>query len=190
MARRLVQSLGPDVATYISFDSYYRDLADLTIAERSEVNFDHPDSLDVELMIDHLETLRAGGEVAVPVYDFSNHTRSADLHVVDAKRFVVIEGILLFAFEQVRERLDYLIFRDCPESVRAERRFRRDVRDRGRTPESVREQWSTTVQPMHDIYVQPFARFAHRVTRHGEELDAVLPAIANAVRRGESLTSS
>lgn len=190
MARRLVESLGENVASYISFDSYYRDLSELTIEERAAVNFDHPDSLDVELLVTHLEALRAGTEVAVPVYDFATHTRSGDLQIVDATDFIVIEGILLFAFEEIRDQLDYLIFRDCPEDIRAERRFKRDIRDRGRTPESVREQWATTVQPMHEVYVQPFARFAHRVTTHGvEELEDVLPEIAEAVRRGEPLSA-
>lgn len=191
MARRLVEALGHDVARYISFDSYYRDLSNLTIEERAAFNFDHPDSLDVELLVSHLEALRADTEVAVPVYDFTTHTRSADIQIVEPAPFIVIEGILLFAFEQIRDQLDYLIFRDCPEAVRAERRFKRDVRERGRTPESVREQWETTVQPMHEIYVEPFARFAHRVTTHGvEELDDILPAIAEAVRRGEPLTTA
>lgn len=191
MARRLVESLGQNAASYISFDSYYRDLSELTIEERAAVNFDHPDSLDVELLVVHLEALRNGNDVAVPVYDFTTHTRSGDLQIIEATDFIVIEGILLFAFEEIRNQLDYLIFRDCPEDVRAERRFKRDVRDRGRTPESVREQWSTTVQPMHEIYVQPFAQFADRVTTHGlEELDDVLPGIAEAVRRGESLSTT
>ncbi len=190
MARRLVESLGKDVASYISFDSYYRDLSELTIEERAAVNFDHPDSLDVDLLVAHLEALRGGIEVAVPIYDFATHTRSGDIQIVEATDFIVIEGILLFAFEEVRNQLDYLIFRDCPEDIRAQRRFKRDVRDRGRTPESVREQWATTVQPMHEIYVQPFAEFAHRVTTHGvEELDDVLPDIAEAVRRGEPLSA-
>ena len=191
MARRLVEMLGPDVAGYISFDSYYRDHSHLTVEERAAVNFDHPDSLDVELLVSHLAAVRAGHEVAVPVYDFATHTRSEDIQIVDATDFVVIEGILLFAFEEIRDQLDYLIFRDCPEEVRAARRLKRDVRERGRTPESVRTQWETTVRPMHDVYVQPFAQYAHRITTHGvEELEDVLPDIAEAVRRGEPLTAA
>jgi uridine kinase len=181
LALRLVDALGPDVATCISFDSYYHDYSALTVDERAGLNFDHPASLDVELLIDHLRALRAGREVAVPVYDFVNHTRSGDLDVVAPRRFVIIEGILLFSFPQVRAELDYLVFRDCDEVTRAERRYRRDVSERGRTPESVRHQWVSNVQPMHEIHVEPFARYADLVTTHDQELDDVVAAIATSL---------
>ncbi len=187
LAHRLVDALGPDSATCVSFDSYYRDHSGLTLEQRAEVNFDHPDSLDVDLLVNHLQSLKAGDEVAVPVYDFSTHTRSGDLDIVAPKRFVFIEGILLFAFEEVRNNLDYLIFRHCPDDVRAQRRFKRDIEERGRTPESVREQWATTVQPMHDIYVEPFSRYANLVTEHGQDLDALVAEIAESLRQGGEL---
>ncbi|MEM7274998.1 MAG: uridine kinase [Actinomycetota bacterium] len=186
MARRLVDALGADRAAYLSFDSYYRDHSHLTVEQRAAVNFDHPDSLDVELLIEHLRALRAGTEVAVPVYDFSTHTRSGDLEMVAPKDFVVIEGILLFAFEAIRDELDFMIFRDCPEPVRAERRIERDIVERGRTPESVREQWATTVRPMHDVFVQPYAKHADIVTEHGDELEDLLPSLVAAIHRERS----
>jgi uridine kinase len=184
LAHRLVGALGDDQATCLSFDSYYRDFSQLTVEERAEVNFDHPESLDVELLVDHLTALRAGNEVAVPVYDFTTHTRSGDLELVAPRRFVFIEGILLFAFEEIRNNLDYLIFRDCPEEIRAQRRFERDVQERGRTPESVRAQWEATVKPMHDIYVEPFAQYADLVTTHGLDLDHLVEEIAQSLRQG------
>lgn len=187
LARRLVESLGTDNAICISFDSYYRDLSQFSVEERAKVNFDHPDSLDVALLVEHLQTLKAGDEVAVPVYDFATHTRSGDIDMVSSHRFVIIEGILLFAFEQIRANLDYMIFRDCPTDIRAGRRFKRDVQERGRTPESVRTQWATTVQPMHEIYVEPFMAHADLVTTHGLDLDGVVTDIAESLRQGGPL---
>lgn len=174
LAQRLVQSLGSDDAVCVSFDSYYRDMADLTVEERSVVNFDHPDSLDVEMLVDHLQSLRAGNEVAVPDYDFANHTRSGDLELVRPHRFIIVEGILLFAFEEIRSELDLLIFRHCDEETRARRRLRRDVNERGRTPASVRAQWATTVQPMHELHVEPYAGHADVVTTQDQDLDRVV----------------
>ena len=182
LANRLVAALGSSAAACISFDSYYHDYSGLSVDERAGVNFDHPDSLDVDLLVEHLQTLRAGREIAVPVYDFANHTRSGDLELVAPSRFVIIEGILLFAFARIRRELDFLIFRDCEEPVRAQRRFRRDVSQRGHTPESVRSQWESTVQPMHEIYVAPFARHADLVTTHGEDLDEVVARIAESLQ--------
>lgn len=187
LARRLVEALGHDSAICISFDSYYRDHSHMTVDERAKVNFDHPDSLDVPLLVEHLEALKNGHEVAVPVYDFATHTRSGDIDMVAPHDFVIIEGILLLAFQEVRDRLDYMIFRDCPTEVRAQRRFKRDVQERGRTPESVRAQWATTVQPMHEVYVAPFAAHADLVTTHGLELDEVVADIAESLRRGGPL---
>lgn len=184
LAHRLVDALGPGMATCVSFDSYYRDHSHLTVEQRALVNFDHPDSLDVDLLVEHLEILRSGNDVAVPVYDFTTHTRSGDLDIVSPHPFVFIEGILLFAFEQIRDALDLMIFRHCPDEIRAERRFTRDVEKRGRTPESVRSQWETTVQPMHEIYVEPFAHHAHLVTHHGQDLDALVVDIADSLRNG------
>ena len=188
LARRLVEALGTEAATCISFDSYYRDHSHMTVDERAKVNFDHPDSLDVPLLVSHIQALRAGNNVAVPVYDFATHTRSGEVDIVEPHEFVIIEGILLFAFEEIRNNLDHLIYRDCPVEVRAERRFKRDVQERGRTPESVRAQWASTVQPMHEIYVAPNAEHADRVTTHGLDLDTVVAKIASSLLEGGPLS--
>lgn len=187
LANRLVDELGHDQATCISFDSYYRDHSALTVEQRAEVNFDHPDSLDVDLLVDHLQALKDGHEVAVPVYDFATHTRSGDIEIVQPRRFILIEGILLFAFEQIRDNLDHLIFRQCPDDVRATRRFARDIEERGRTPESVRSQWNETVLPMHNRFVEPYASYADVVTTHGRDLDQVVHELAAGLRQGGPL---
>ncbi len=185
LAQRLVGALGSQDAVCVSFDSYYRDLAHLTVEQRAAVNFDHPDSLDVDMLVDHLQSLRAGNEVAVPHYDFANHTRSGDIDLISPQRFVIVEGILLFAFAAIRDELDVLVFRDCPEETRAERRLRRDVTERGRTPDSVRHQWATTVQPMHELHVEPYARHAHVVTTQAQELDDAVTAVLDLIRATE-----
>lgn len=182
LAQRLVNALGPGEAICLSFDSYYRDLAELTVEQRAQVNFDHPDSLDVEMLVEHLRSLRKGSEVAVPDYDFANHTRSGHLELVRPHRFIIVEGILLFAFEQIRAELDVLVFRHCDEATRAERRLRRDVVERGRTPESVRAQWAETVQPMHELHVEPYAHHADVITDQADDLDRVVDELTARLR--------
>ncbi len=181
LSSKLVEQLGDHRTACLSFDSYYHDFSHLSPAERAEVNFDHPDSLDEELLLAHLDALRSGSSIGVPTYDFASHTRSDEIQLVGPAEYVVIEGILLFSSPLVRERLDHLIFRDCPSGVRFERRMLRDVETRGRTPDSVEAQWKTTVQPMHEIYVEPHAAFADLVTRHGYDLERAVDRIVEAL---------
>jgi len=167
LARELARELGSSRTGILSFDSYYHDLAHLTTDERATVNFDAPDSLDVELLTDHLAALRRGAEVAVPVYDFASHTRSGDVDIIEPTDYIVIEGILLFAFTEIRDLIDYGVYLDCPGDIRYQRRLVRDVNHRGRTPDSVAEQWETTVAPMHDLHVEPYAPHAHFLATYG-----------------------
>lgn len=179
-----------DSATF-AFDSYYRDLAHLTPQQRAEVNFDHPDSLDVELFVEHLQLLRQSHEIAVPVYDFATHRRTSDVHLIDPKPVVVVEGILLLAFPEVRDCLDLTVFRDCPEDTRFDRRLARDVAERGRTPESVRTQFDATVKPMHDEFVQPGKGVADLVTEFSEELeDACVRVLAQIAKLRAGVATS
>lgn len=167
----------------VSFDSYYCDQGHLTPEDRALVNYDHPSSLDGELMVQHLNQLRAGHEAAIPVYDFATHTRSDDLRIVEPADVIVVEGILLFAFPEVLAELDLRVFRRCPEEVRFERRIYRDCRERGRTPESVWDQLRTTVKPMHDSFVEPHAADADVVTEHGEDLDGITESLTTHLLR-------
>ena len=165
----------------LSFDSYYHDQMDLTVEERAEVNYDHPDSLDHELLVEHLRALAANRSIAVPVYDFTSHCRSTDINIVEPTEVVVVEGILLFAFEAVRRELDLLVFRRCPEDVRFSRRIKRDIAERGRSLESIEAQLAATVKPMHDRYVEPYAAEADFVTEHGQELSVVTEQVVDLV---------
>lgn len=163
LATVVADHLGEDRASLLAFDTYYRDHGHLPPAERAEVNYDHPDSLDSELFVQHLDRLTAGDDIEAPVYDFATHTRTTDTITVPARSIIIVEGILLFAFDGIVDRLELRIFRDCPEPLRFRRRVRRDVAERGRTPESVSHQFEATVKPMHDLYVQPSMDLAHLV---------------------------
>lgn len=174
----------------LSFDSYYRDQGHLTPDVRSKVNYDHPDALDSELLIQHLDLLRAGHQAPVPIYDFATHTRQKGVTLVGPAEVIVVEGILLFSFSSIVQRLDYRVFRQCPESIRFARRIKRDVRDRGRSLESVRTQLATTVKPMHDQFVEPYALRAHRLTNHGEEAGDVAVEIVEHVSNATMLETA
>jgi len=154
LVRGLADRLGADVSV-LWFDEYYHDLVHLTPDERALVNYDHPDSLDVDLLVSHLDGLLAGRPAEVPVYDFTTHTRTGTTRRVDPRPVIVVDGILVLAFPVIRERLDVSVFVEAPAEVRLARRLDRDVRERGRTPESVRTQFAATVAPMHDAFVSP-----------------------------------
>jgi uridine kinase len=161
LAGALGAALGPDRCATITFDRYYRDLAGRSAPERASVNFDHPDSLDDALFGEHLDGLRAGNPVDVPVYDFATHSRAATVDRVEPRSVVVVDGILLLAVSHLAERLDHAVFVDVPDSVRLARRIARDRVERGRSEESVRAQFAATVVPMHQRFVQPSAMLAH-----------------------------
>ena len=177
LTRRLVDRLGPQNASVLAFDAYYRDLSHLPFAERRSRNFDHPDSLDSALFLQHLDALRQGIDVEVPVYDFATHTLSGRFERVAAAPLLLVEGILLLAFEEVAERLDFSVFLDVPYDVRLQRRIQRDVAERGRPEDHVRRQFAATVAPMHDAYVQPSLHKAHRIVTPG----IVTPADADSL---------
>jgi len=181
-AEGIRQQWGSNAATVISFDAYYHDQSNVDVATRATVNYDHPDSLEADLLISHIQQLKLGCDVDIPVYDFTQHTRSPQTQRVEASDVVVIEGILLFSYPELRNEFDYRAFRDCPESVRFERRLRRDIHERGRSPASIRQQLQTTVKPMHDQYVQPHSDSADFVTYHGEDLEVVADKLVEQIQ--------
>ncbi len=148
-------------------DSYYRDLSHLPMEERVKVNFDHPDSLDNGLLIDHIKALRAGRGVDKPIYDFKIHTRLPRTEPVPWAPVVVVEGILILADPRVRELLDIKVFVDTDADIRLFRRIRRDIRDRGRSFEAIRAQYYATVRPMHLQFVEPSKRWADVIIPEG-----------------------
>lgn len=158
-----VASSAPVPTARLAFDSYYRDQRDRSMAERTRVNYDHPNSLDVDQFVADLATLRAGRQLAAPVYDFSTHTRSADVEVIEPEPIVIVDGILLFVFPEVCELLDLRVFVEVSDVLRTERRLARDVAERGRTRSQALDQIERTVRPMYGEFVQPSVDQAHVV---------------------------
>ncbi len=178
----LTSRLRGDVSV-LWFDEYYHDLVHLSPEQRAAVNFDHPDSLDEALLIEHLDGLLAGRPVDVPVYDFATHTRTGRTRRVEPRPVVVVDGILVLAVPALRSRLDLAVFVDAPAEVRLARRMYRDVRERGRTTASVRAQFEATVAPMHETFVDPSAEYADLRLDGTGDLDANLDVVADAVDR-------
>ncbi len=182
VARNILGRLALDSITVFQQDAYYRDLADLPSAQRATRNFDHPDSIEIELFVSHLRELKDGSPIEQPVYDFSRHARTSGTIRVEPRDVILAEGILLFHFPEVRELLDVKIYVDTPPDIRLLRRFRRDIRERGRTFESVGEQYVTTVRPMHEEFVEPSKRFADVIIPEGGENEIAIDMIASRVR--------
>lgn len=177
LAVKLLDLLG-DQGSHHTIDWYYRDQSHLSTDERAAVNFDHPDSLDVELFVQDLTALRNGHGIQAPVYDFASHTRTTNTLPVESRPVIVAEGIHLLSLPAVRAVCDVCVFIDVDAELRLERRVRRDVVERGRTPESVRAQWMATVAPMHEQFVQPSQAHANRRVDGDEDLDAVAAELA------------
>jgi uridine kinase len=169
VARSMAEALPKGSVTILEHDAYYRDRPDLTYDERCELNFDHPDALETELLVEHLDRLANGESVNVPSYDFSTHRRRSELTAVAPTPVVAVEGILVFAEERLRERLDLKVFVDTDADIRVFRRIRRDLEQRGRTFQSVRDQYYTTVRPMHLLFVEPSKRWADVIVPEGGE---------------------
>lgn len=182
VAQAIYDRVGNDRIEWISHDSYYRSFDGYTPEQRHQINFDHPDSLETELLVRHLDVLAKGSSVEVPVYDFTTHSRKPDqTHHVAPKKVLIVEGILILAEVEVRKRIDIKLFVDTPADIRFMRRLMRDTRSRGRTLESVVEQYMTTVRPMHEEFVEPSKRYADLIIPEGGENQVALDAIISRV---------
>jgi len=167
IVREIVQALGPDRISVIHHDSYYCDRSSVPADERESLNYDHPDALETRLLVRHLEELRAGRAVEVPVYDFSTHTRTERVEHVQPRPIVIVEGILILAERALRELMDIRVFVRTDADLRVIRRIERDVAQRERSLESVVEQYVKTVRPMHLEFVEPSERWAHVIIPEG-----------------------
>ena len=182
VARTIATALPPEGVATIEYDAYYRDREDLSPEERAQLNFDHPDALETELLVSHLRELKAGRGVEVPFYDFKTHRRRPDTHRVEAKPVVVVEGILVFVEPRLRELLDIKVFVDTDADIRIFRRIRRDMEQRGRTFESIRDQYYKTVRPMHQQFVEPSKRWADLIIPEGGNNKVALDLIIAKLR--------
>jgi uridine kinase len=182
VARAILERAGTGQISLIQHDAYYMDLGDLPLAQRALRNFDHPDSLDNELLISHLEALKSGRSIDMPVYDFTTHTRTAQTQCVEPHRVVLVEGILIFADETLRQLMDVKIYVDTEADIRFIRRIKRDIAERGRTMESVIHQYLATVRPMHEQFVEPSKRFADIIIPEGGFNEVAMDMIAARIK--------
>jgi uridine kinase len=182
VARRIYESLHLDSAVFLDQDSYYRELGHLTMEERKLVNFDHPDSVDSDLLAEQLEQLIAGRPIDKPTYDFAAHTRAPVSVRMEPRNVILVEGILLFVEPRLRELFDLKIFVDTDADLRFIRRLQRDLEMRGRTIQSVIEQYLTTVRPMHFEFVEPSKRYADIILPRGGNNMPGIGAITARVR--------
>ena len=167
VANRILESVSASEVVFIQQDSYYRNLNDLPLDYRNVANFDHPDAIDNDLLVNHVRRLRAGEAIELPLYDFKTHSRLVETRHVAPKPIVIVEGILIFAEPRLLEQMDIKVFVDTPDDIRFIRRLRRDLAERGRTLESVIEQYIGTVRPMHMQFVEPSKRHADVIIPEG-----------------------
>ena len=182
LMKNLVQIFGENV-TVLSHDNYYKRHDEMTYEERCLINYDEPAAFENDLMVEHLRLLKTGQSIQCPVYDYTVHNRSNETTLVVPKRVIIVEGILIFADEQLRELMDIRIFVDTDADIRLCRRIKRDVNKRGRTLESVLMQYQQTVKPMHEKYVEPSKRFANLVVPEGGKNFVALDMIVDRIRR-------
>ena len=173
IAHSVVEIVGAQYVVLVPHDAYYRDQSALSLEERTRINYDHPDSLETELLADHLKRLRAGESVERPVYDFGTHTRSEETVAVSPESVILVEGILVLAEPELRDLMDLRVYIDTDADLRLLRRLQRDIVERQRTVDSVLEQYETTVRPMHIQFVEPSKRFADIIVPEGYNPNAI-----------------
>jgi len=167
LANTIVSELGSDQVVVISEDAYYKDHSNIPFEERAKINYDHPDSIDHELLRDHLLQLQQGKSVKIPIYNHSQHIREKQTREIGQHAIIVLEGILLFVESHLRDIMDILIFMDTPLDVCLIRRLKRDIKDRGRSLDSVLKQYEETVRPMYLQFIEPSKRYADLIVPRG-----------------------
>jgi uridine kinase len=167
VAQQILERVGPSRIAFLQHDSYYKDLSGLPPTQRAEVNFDHPESLETGLLIAHVEDLKNGRAVQVPIYDFAHHSRTDQTFTVQPRGVIIAEGILIFAEPELRRLFDVKIFVDTDPDLRLIRRMQRDISERSRTVDSVIKQYMSTVRPMHLEFVEPSKRYADVIIPEG-----------------------
>lgn len=167
VSQTILERVGKERIAYLQHDAYYKDLSGLPLPQRAEVNFDHPNSLDSELMINQIQQLKAGLTIEQPIYDFKTHSRTVETVPIASQPVILVEGILIFAEAKLRSLFDVMIFVDTDADLRFIRRLQRDISERGRTVDSVMQQYMRTVRPMHLEFVEPSKRYAHVIIPEG-----------------------
>jgi uridine kinase len=182
VVRRIVDALGTEQVTVLEHDRYYRDRLDLRLEERAALNYDHPDSLETDLMVRHLHQLRAGRPIDAPVYDFARYVRHGDTETIAARRAIIVEGILIYTDAALRALMDVKVFVDTDDDTRFIRRLQRDTAERGRTMQSVIDQYLGTVKPMHLEFVEPSKRYADIIIPQGGHNAVAIDMLLTLIR--------
>jgi len=182
ITERIISALSPESVLVLQQDHYYKDFPDIPVERRARQNFDHPDSFDTPLLIEHLRQLREGMPVERPVYDFTKHARASSTVRMNPSPAVILEGILIFENKPLRELMDVKIFVDTDSDLRFIRRLKRDIRDRGRTVDSVVEQYLSTVRPMHMEFIEPSKRYADVIIPEGGHNEVGIDLVIQKIR--------
>ncbi len=180
---KALQNRFGDNITVLSHDNYYKRHDELSYEERTHLNYDHPDAFDTDMMIGHLRLLKQGLAIECPTYDYTIHNRAEEVLLIEPKKVIVVEGILIFQSRALCDEMDIKIFVDADADVRLCRRIRRDVKKRGRTIDSVIEQYLTTVKPMHEQFVEPSKKNANLIVPEGGKNLIALEMIINRIQR-------
>ena len=183
VVKKIIESLPPGEVVLLPQDSYYKDNSHVPVEKRQYINFDHPDAFDTDMMIEHLQQLREGHAIECPTYDYTIHNRAAETITIEPRKVIVVEGILIFASRVLCDQMDIKIFVDADADVRLCRRIRRDVKKRGRTIDSVIEQYLTTVKPMHEQFVEPSKKNANLIVPEGGKNLIALEMIINRIQK-------
>lgn len=189
ISTKLLERVGHHNIAYIPHDAYYKDLSHLPPTLREGINFDHPDSLDSALMIEHIKQLQNWQDVRIPVYNFSQHCRSEETELVTSQPIILVEGILIFSEPELRTLFDVKIFVDTDADLRFIRRLKRDISERGRTAQSVIDQYLSTVRPMHMEFVEPSKRHADVIIPEGGYNEVAIDMVADRIRMMMSLVT-
>ena len=181
LAKRIIADYGAEEVEVMEQDSYYKDLSHIPYEERETQNYDHPDSIDIALFENHLTSLLSGNSVQVPSYDFSAHVRRKKSHTITPHHVIVVEGILVLHYTQLRNLFSLKVFVDTPADIRYIRRLNRDIKERGRTIESVADQYLKTVRPMHEQFVEPSKYFADIIAPEGGKNEATVDLLRTKI---------
>ncbi len=182
VAKKICAGFTSREVSLLDQDSYYKDLSHLTLEERMKMNFDHPDALDFELLIHHLKQLADGGSIEKPLYDFTKHSRAEETETIEAKHIIVVEGILIFAVPKLRELFDVKIFVSTDSDERLLRRIERDITERGRDFENIKNQYLNTVKPMYLAFVEPSMRYADVIIPKGGQNKVAINMVVSDIR--------
>src|SRR5688500_9750850 len=190
VVREIIRNIGKRLVTVIHHDSYYRDVSEMSFEERTRINYDHPNSLETPLLVAHLNMLRAGEDVEVPVYDFTQHNRAEATETAHPRKVIIVDGLLILWDAELRRMMDIKVFVDTDSDLRFIRRLKRDIQERGRSAESVIDQYTATVRPMHLEFVEPSKRYADVIIPDGGYnlvgVDMLLTKIEAVIDSGSS----